>query len=88
LLVTCASIVLEMKADKDLRVFRSKHRSAPELLTEGIWSWCRHPNYLGEVIFWWGIGLLGLGQALRGVEPMRRNGYHGAIPFYQHSAHG
>jgi steroid 5-alpha reductase family enzyme len=61
LLVTCASIVLEMKADKDLRVFRRKRRSAPELLTEGIWSWCRHPNYLGEVMFWWGIGLFGIG---------------------------
>jgi steroid 5-alpha reductase family enzyme len=58
--VTCASIIMEMKADKDLRLFRRKPHARGELLTNGIWSWCRHPNYFGEVAFWWGIGLFGL----------------------------
>lgn len=60
-IVTCGSIIMEMKADKDLRVFRRKPREQGALLTNGIWSWCRHPNYFGEVAFWWGIGLFGLG---------------------------
>jgi steroid 5-alpha reductase family enzyme len=63
--VTCAGIAVEMKADKDLRVFRRRPRDRPALLTDGIWSWCRHPNYLGEVMFWWGIGLFGIAAGVR-----------------------
>jgi steroid 5-alpha reductase family enzyme len=58
--VACGSIIMEMKADKDLRMFRRKPRERGELLTNGIWNWCRHPNYFGEVAFWWGIGLFGI----------------------------
>ncbi|MBS1110407.1 MAG: hypothetical protein H6Q88_2399, partial [Anaeromyxobacteraceae bacterium] len=25
----------------------------------GLWAWCRHPNYLGEMGFWWGLWILG-----------------------------
>jgi steroid 5-alpha reductase family enzyme len=59
-IVTCGSIIIEMKADRDLRDFRRRPREQGELLTNGIWNWCRHPNYFGEVAFWWGIGLFGL----------------------------
>ncbi|HMD68536.1 MAG TPA: DUF1295 domain-containing protein [Chitinivibrionales bacterium] len=60
LLVTAGGILIETKADRDLRIFRRRHQSPRELLTSGIWSWCRHPNYLGEVTFWWGIALFGI----------------------------
>ena len=29
-------------------------------IVSGVWAWCRHPNYLGEVGFWWGIFLFAL----------------------------
>ncbi len=60
LVVTVLGIIIEMKADSDLRIFRRRHPTTRELLTSGIWSWCRHPNYLGEVTFWWGIALFGI----------------------------
>ena len=26
-----------------------------EFLRSGLWAWCRHPNYLGGILFWWGL---------------------------------
>ena len=29
-------------------------------LTTGLWAYSRHPNYLGEILFWWGLYLFAL----------------------------
>ncbi len=29
-------------------------------MDRGVWAYCRHPNYLGEILFWWGVFLFGL----------------------------
>jgi steroid 5-alpha reductase family enzyme len=26
-----------------------------EILTSGLWRYSRHPNYFGEISFWWGL---------------------------------
>ena len=60
LVVTAAAIVIEATADWQLRVFL-RSRSDPEaVLAKGLWAYCRHPNYLGEVLFWWGLYLFGV----------------------------
>jgi steroid 5-alpha reductase family enzyme len=59
-IITLGSILLEMRADKELRVFRNSPQAEGALLSSGVWSWCRHPNYFGEVAFWWGMGIFGL----------------------------
>jgi steroid 5-alpha reductase family enzyme len=59
LVVTAGAIALEPLADEQLRAFR--RRAAPcEICADGVWAWLRHPNYLGELLFWWGLWLFAL----------------------------
>ncbi len=61
-LLTAGAIAVEGTADRQLHRFR---RSAPPqaVLDTGLWSVSRHPNYFGEVAFWWGLWLFGLAAA-------------------------
>lgn len=47
-------LVLESVADYQLKEFKLKKSQTP-FMREGVWKYSRHPNYVGEVIFWWGI---------------------------------
>jgi len=58
--VTAGAIALETVADEQLRAFRRAGPAPGRILDHGVWSWSRHPNYLGEVSFWWGLYLFGL----------------------------
>ena len=55
-----SSIWIETVADLELHRFRARRPSNSELLTSGVWSWCRHPNYLGELGFWLGLAITAL----------------------------
>ena len=57
LAVSVAATGLEAAADRQLRRFQALRRDGQQILAEGVWSWCRHPNYLGEILFWWGLWL-------------------------------
>lgn len=45
---------IESIADIHLMIFKSNSENKGRLLTTGVWSLCRHPNYFGETLFWWG----------------------------------
>ena len=51
-LVGGSALWLEYTADNQLREFRLNPDNQGTTLTTGVWSWCRHPNYLGEIGFW------------------------------------
>ncbi len=58
-LVTLSAIVIEATADWQMRRFRrglAAKRDA-DAMPQGLWSLSRHPNYFGEVLFWWGLYL-------------------------------
>jgi steroid 5-alpha reductase family enzyme len=57
--VTAGAIALEAVSDLQLRRFMSSRRERGAMLETGLWAWCRHPNYLGEMGFWWGLWILG-----------------------------
>jgi steroid 5-alpha reductase family enzyme len=61
--VTTAAIAIEAVADQQLRRFQQSALPAGETLTSGLWGLSRHPNYFGEILFWWGIFLFGLAAA-------------------------
>ena len=56
--------IFETVGDWQLRQFLAKPKNKGKLMTSGLWSLTRHPNYFGEVTQWWGIfiiSLLGVG---------------------------
>lgn len=60
LVATGGAIWLEAQADAELRRFRASAPESGQVLFTGVWSCSRHPNYLGEVTFWWGLFMFGL----------------------------
>ena len=62
-LVTAGAIALEARADEELRRFRASRPPREEFLRSGLWAWSRHPNYLGEIVFWWGLWTFGAAAA-------------------------
>jgi steroid 5-alpha reductase family enzyme len=53
--VTGGAILLEAMSDRQLRKFVLLNKEAGKTMNKGLWSLSRHPNYLGEILFWWGL---------------------------------
>lgn len=60
--VTLGAILIETVADLQLHAFIAR-REPGTFIRSGLWSWSRHPNYFGELSFWWGLMLFGLACA-------------------------
>ncbi len=58
LLLSLSAVILQGTADIQMHAFR-KNRRTPFIRT-GLWKYSRHPNYLGEILMWWGVGLFAL----------------------------
>jgi steroid 5-alpha reductase family enzyme len=41
----------------DVQMHRFRKRGTSGFIREGLWKNCRHPNYLGEILMWWGVGI-------------------------------
>lgn len=50
-------LIFEAVGDAQLRSFIQNPINKGKLMTQGLWSWTRHPNYFGEAVLWWGIAL-------------------------------
>jgi steroid 5-alpha reductase family enzyme len=58
--VTAGAIWIEARADFELHRFRASRLAPGAILDRGLWGWSRHPNYFGEMSFWWGMWLFGV----------------------------
>ena len=56
-LVALAAILIEGVADNQLRRFRKTNPPKGSIMQTGLWAYSRHPNYFGEILFWWGLAL-------------------------------
>lgn len=53
--LSVGAVVLQGTADIQMHRFR-KNRTGTFIRT-GLWKYARHPNYLGEILMWWGVAL-------------------------------
>lgn len=63
-LVLLASIVLAYIADEQMRTFRNDASNKGKYMAEKLWKNSRHPNYLGEILTWWGLFIMAIGISL------------------------
>lgn len=57
-LLFLVGFTLEAVADWQLMRFKADPARHGQLLQDGLYGLCRHPNYLGEIMVWWGLGLI------------------------------
>lgn len=60
--VGVGAAVLQLVADAQMRAF-IRTRQPGQAMESGLWAWSRHPNYFGEVAFWWSLALFGIAGA-------------------------
>jgi steroid 5-alpha reductase family enzyme len=58
IIISLLGILIEGIADQ--QKFNFKHKNPHGLCQIGLWRYARHPNYLGEILMWWGVFLLSL----------------------------
>lgn len=54
--VCIVSATIQLIADKQSHDFRAAHPG--KVCNVGLWKHGRHPNYFGEIQFWWGIWIM------------------------------
>ena len=55
-IICLSSATIQLIADKQIHDFRAAHPG--QYCNVGLWKHGRHPNYFGEIQFWWGIWIM------------------------------
>ena len=53
--VSLLAVTMQGCADYQMHKFRRNRTGS--FIRDGLWKYSRHPNYLGEMLMWWGIAL-------------------------------
>ena len=54
-LICIGAATLQLISDLQMQKYRKSGKHG--LIRTGLWKYARHPNYLGEILMWWGIGI-------------------------------
>ncbi|MFA5101224.1 MAG: DUF1295 domain-containing protein [Candidatus Omnitrophota bacterium] len=55
--ICLAAVILQLVSDMQMQQFR-KGDNKSRFIRSGLWRYSRHPNYLGEILMWWGVYLM------------------------------
>lgn len=55
ILICFCAVVLQLISDVQMQEYR-KEKATPFMET-GLWKYSMHPNYLGEILMWWGVAI-------------------------------
>ena len=58
LVIFILGFTIEVIADYQKTKFRKNPKNKNHFITSGLWSYSRHPNYLGEISLWTGIAII------------------------------
>ena len=50
-----SAATLQLVADIQLHRFQKQANNRGAIIRSGVWRHARHPNYLGEILMWWGV---------------------------------
>lgn len=59
LVIGIGAAVLQFVSDAQMRSF-IKVRQPGQAMESGLWAWSRHPNYFGEISFWFSLAFFGI----------------------------
>lgn len=62
-LIFAGGLIFETVGDYQLAAHIRNPANKGVLMTRGLWSLTRHPNYFGEATLWWGIGIIAFSSA-------------------------
>mmetsp|Transcript_6161 Transcript_6161/g.18618 ORF Transcript_6161/g.18618 Transcript_6161/m.18618 type:complete len:317 (+) Transcript_6161:48-998(+) len=48
-----AGLMTEILADRQKSEFKADDKNKGDFIRSGLWHYSRHPNYFGEILFWW-----------------------------------
>jgi steroid 5-alpha reductase family enzyme len=55
--VWLVGFLVEAIADAQKSAFKAKEENRDRFVASGLWRYSRHPNYVGEMLVWWGLFL-------------------------------
>lgn len=55
--VMLGATIIELISDAQMYKFRKNNKVHGAIMNKGLWKYSRHPNYLGEILFWISIWL-------------------------------
>jgi steroid 5-alpha reductase family enzyme len=61
--VCMAAVLIESVSDRQMDGFKRDRENKNKYIDRGLWRYSRHPNYFGEILFWWGIWLMQISVA-------------------------